>query len=417
MHALLLSTLLLAAPDRPDLHGTVKDAAGKPVEGVTVFIYTAGVRTGTSIYCPGCYPDCGKQAVTDAAGRFIIPSLDPTLLFRVLVAGDGYEPAFAAKADPAAGPIEVVIAKRDVSAFDRSRVIRGKVVDHEGKLVVGATLQPNWFKTAKFHGVGPGHFDPLAVTNLDGEFVITAKAGIEHVTFKVEAPRLASRVSQKFVPGEANQIVALDPGGFVTGRVVRDGRPVPGVSLGLAQVDRGATTFLGPLEAGTDEHGVFLFSNVPADEYVIYGLMTTIPDDGAIPATRIRVGTGGTTEAGTLEVQPGHTLSGRVVLSDGNPIPPGTRVLLCREEAWDSQRIELDSEGRFTARGLPTETYAIVAGVPDYEYRPSTRVSGGSVSRSPKFTRRVDRDVNDLTLTLTPKSAPRQTVLRSRARR
>lgn len=79
-----------AAADRPDLKGRVH-ADQSPVPNALVFIYTAGPRTGTAVVCPSCYPDCGKQTKTDAAGAFEIPSLDPALLFRLLVIAPGYE--------------------------------------------------------------------------------------------------------------------------------------------------------------------------------------------------------------------------------------------------------------------------------------------------------------------------------------
>jgi hypothetical protein len=52
------------------LAGKVEDAAGKPVEHATVIVYEAGVKHGYSVYCPSCWPDCGKRAVTGADGAF-----------------------------------------------------------------------------------------------------------------------------------------------------------------------------------------------------------------------------------------------------------------------------------------------------------------------------------------------------------
>src|SRR4051794_13135582 len=92
-----------AAPARVDLAGAVTDEAGHPLSGATVYVYTAGPRQGTSPFCPSCYADCGKRRVTDAQGRFRIPAVDPSLVFRLLAVRDGYEPAFLAKADPLQG--------------------------------------------------------------------------------------------------------------------------------------------------------------------------------------------------------------------------------------------------------------------------------------------------------------------------
>src|SRR5689334_18833342 len=68
---------------RPDLAGRVR--AGQDLPKATVFISTAGPKVGTSTFCPSCYADCRKNAKTDPQGAFKIESLDPQLLFRILV--------------------------------------------------------------------------------------------------------------------------------------------------------------------------------------------------------------------------------------------------------------------------------------------------------------------------------------------
>ena len=85
-----------------NLLGVVQTANGQPLPGALVSIYSAGVRVGTSPYCPTCYADCGKRATSDNMGAFAIERLDPTLVFRVLVIAKGYEPQFI-KADPLDG--------------------------------------------------------------------------------------------------------------------------------------------------------------------------------------------------------------------------------------------------------------------------------------------------------------------------
>src|SRR5580658_4817678 len=94
------------AADRVTLTGKVTDSSGKPLEDATVMIYHAGVKKGYSTFCPSCYADCGKRAVTDQAGSFIIPKLDPDLQFELLVVHDGYKPKFLGNVDPSLGPAE-----------------------------------------------------------------------------------------------------------------------------------------------------------------------------------------------------------------------------------------------------------------------------------------------------------------------
>ena len=70
--------------------GRVLDTNGNPVEHATVLVYEAYVKAGYSVYCPSCWPDCGKHAATDAAGNFTIDGLNPELTFKLLVVKDGF---------------------------------------------------------------------------------------------------------------------------------------------------------------------------------------------------------------------------------------------------------------------------------------------------------------------------------------
>ena len=62
----------------PTITGKVQDSDIKPVAGATVMIWGAGVKHGYSTYCPGCYADCGKRAVTDGTGALRLPTSTPS---------------------------------------------------------------------------------------------------------------------------------------------------------------------------------------------------------------------------------------------------------------------------------------------------------------------------------------------------
>src|SRR5690606_20853338 len=143
MHVTTIVLLLAAVPATSDLTGTVTDIEGNPVAGAAVFIYQAGVRSGNSTLCPSCLPGWGRRTPPDTRGRFLMESLDPELLCRVLVAADGPEPVFASKVDPSSGPLTVSIKRRSTESLDQKRTISGRVVNHEGKPVVGAVLEPS----------------------------------------------------------------------------------------------------------------------------------------------------------------------------------------------------------------------------------------------------------------------------------
>ena len=155
--------------------GQVVAEDGQPVADAKAFIYMAGVRTGTSEYCPTCYADCGKKAATGADGGFVIAGLDSTLVFRVLFLADGFEPLVIGSVDPLKGPVTAKLKPRPTLPDDPKRVIRGRVVDGKGLGVAGTTVEvsdrtlPGGVTTSQPKGI-----DLVAFTGKDGEFAIVA---------------------------------------------------------------------------------------------------------------------------------------------------------------------------------------------------------------------------------------------------
>ena len=271
--------LLTAAPERPDLEGRIIAKGGGPVAGAHVMISTASVRQGTSPLCPSCYADCRKTPQTDMRGRFRIASLDPELLFNVLVVADGYQPTFTSKSDPAKGPIEVALSPFDVEKLDPNRVLRGVVLGPDGQPLAGAKIRAQGFSTEAFSGFSPDIFDPVAVSNLRGEFVLTSKSPIHYADLHVEGNGVAPRIFVARKPEANPQRIRMTAGATLTGRLLRDGKPVSGVAVGIAQTSRNADTFLGDMTIGTQPDGRFTFMNVfPDENYFAYGLMESFKD-------------------------------------------------------------------------------------------------------------------------------------------
>jgi outer membrane usher protein FimD/PapC len=146
------------------------------------------------------------------------------------------------------------------------------------------------------------------------------------------------------------------------GQLVKGGEPVAGVTVGLVQEDRSAVRFTREFTIGTDEDGRFVIPAVtPDDAYFLYGKMEFLRDIGAVSARRVRVGKTETTlDVGTIEIEGGHRLTGRLVTAEGEPLAAGLRVLVSREDAWDTQVAEVADDGSFSVAGLPAERYAVV---------------------------------------------------------
>jgi hypothetical protein len=390
--------------DRPDLAGQVVNNLGDPVPGAHALIDSARVREGASLVCASCYADCKKTSVTDQLGRFRIGSVDPSLLFNVLVVADGFRPVIVKKVDPLAKPIEVELTPQETDKLEPKRVLFGVVLDSLGKPVAGARVSAQSFKTDAFSGFSPGIFDPIAVTNVRGEFILTSSSAITHADLKIEGNGVAPRIIAGRKPEANPQTIKMTAGATITGRLIRGGRPVADALVGLVQVSRGSDQFLGEASIGTDLHGGFTLRNVhPDEDYFIYGLMGSFKDGGAVPAVRIRSGAdGATTEVGDLKVVRGHRIKGQVLLSDGKNVPARSRLMVSREDAWDHQEVELDAAGRFEISGLPTEKYSLNVSLPGY--RLSSKNHSIDSQNQFRLVGTIDQDIDTLKILMEPGS-------------
>lgn len=350
-----------AETPRPDLTGVVKGPDGAPIAGATVMINTAAVKRGYSPLCPSCYADCAKSGRTDEDGRFRIASLDPELVFTVLVTAPHHRPVQVEKVDPAKGEMKATLEALDLVKLGSERYVQGRVLDAEGKPLMGAVVTSQWFKSDKQEGLGFDSVDDLAVSDDEGRFTLTAKDPLEYLSVIVRARGLAPQIVEKLKPKEEPREIRMDAGTTIAGRVVKDGKPVPRVQVGLVQENRQAGQFFGDESIACDDEGRFVFYNVRGDQpYFIYGMMDSLKSEGAMPARLIHPGKSGSTlEVGDLPVIPAYTVKGHVVLSEGERIPPGTQIMLSREDAWDHQQVELYANGSFEFTGVAAEIHSL----------------------------------------------------------
>jgi hypothetical protein len=392
---------LQADGTRLDLVGLVLQEGGSPVTNGTVFIYTAGPRVGSGVVCPSCYADCGKKSKLSPEGRFAIDSLSPNLLFRLLVVAPGYESKFAPKTDPAKGEVKITLARLSEQKLKSPTRILGMVMDQDGLPLAGATVSPEG--VARGSGTQWGgtdsYVDPLAVTDETGKFWLFCTNNVERVHAVVEGQGVAKRWVE-LAPGR-DHLIRMQEGVTVTASVVDGGKPVTNALLGLVTKERTCGLYLNCDELATDKNGLFLMPNAPPGrEFVLYAKMGSLPGDGTIEARTFTVGATGTKlDVGQLEVKTAHRLAGRVVLSDGKPIPANTRLLLGRQDAWDHAEATLEADGSFEFRGVPAESVGLNLRIPGYKFSKRNAsldwLNGGLVGR-------VDRDILDLFLLMEP---------------
>lgn len=398
-----------ASQIRPDLTGTVsaKDGTPLPVPAM-VFVMTAAPRSGTSTFCPSCYADCGKRARTDAEGNFKIGSLDPQLTFQILAVAKGYQPKYVSKVDPLKHT-RVNIDLETIAAADATpdRCLYGHVVDAKGRPIEGAVVEMRGIETRDGGSWGslPG-IDPLAITDNNGDFLITAKKPFQMMTVNVTARTYADKVFRQLDSGATPHELVMTEGATLTGRVLLAGRPLAGISVGVSGTDRSAGNFAGHFEVGTDAHGKFELLNLPPDaDFLIYTLMSSMKRLGAAQPRQIHTGKDGeTTDAGDLVAVPAHRLAGRIVLADGQPLPTKTRLLVSREEVWDSVQIIPDADGRFEAAGIPSETISLSARVKGYHV--SARNASVDQMNPYQLVGRMDHDITNLIFLLEKGPSP-----------
>jgi hypothetical protein len=399
----LVGLLALAEPERQEgpqrlkLSGTLKSDAGTPVAGATVFIHTAGPRKGTSSTCPSCYLDCRKKAQSNGRGEFHIDSLDPRLRFTLLVVGKGYKARLVPRVDPLQGPQAIGLERLDLAGVEPGRIIRGRLIQPDGGPTVGAVVEVNGVRRGDSTRFGGNDdVDPVAVTDGKGEFVILSKEPVSEVLVRIDGAGVARRAAA-FAPSE----VRLTEGVTVEGRVVADGKPVPGVVLGMVSKSRRSSSFLGDYEATTADDGRFTFPHMPPRlELLAYGKMESFGERG-LPATLARTtgDDGSTIDLGDLPVAAAHRVGGHIVLQDGKPIPEGTRLGLHRQEAWDMMEVVLGPGGTFRFAGVPAEKVGLSVRLPGYRFS----LANPSVDwRNRNIQGRVDRDIDDLTLIMEP---------------
>jgi protocatechuate 3,4-dioxygenase beta subunit len=355
-----------------NLAGRVVDRSQKAIPQATVFIYTAKPRVGPGILCPSCYVDCRKKAMTDAEGKFLIAGLSSELIFRVLVVAEGFRPQLVPNVDPAKAPLNVKLEAMP-SDLSRRAVLRGRVFDGSGKPIVGAVISPFFCERAdrRFGGRMPG-VDPASVTNLRGEFLITGNPGDLGYGIEVEAAGFSKKNVELLPTGGKVHEIRLTEGATVRGRILNKDKPVPGIAVGLVQCDASAGRFVGAYHIATDRQGRYTFLNVhPSDEYFVFTTMGgTVRFGGILPIRRITVGADGTSKDagdGRLEAT-FHTVAGRVILTDGKPVPKGMQLMLSREDlgTWDSQTKKLAADGSFRFAGVPKEAVSLNGRIPGY---------------------------------------------------
>ena len=295
------------------LHGMVLTTNGEPIANATVTLKRALAGRGT-VYVYNA-PDCNRQAMTKADGSFEFDLLTQTN-FEGVVSASGYELAPFYRANTAGKPLEIQMLPAP-TGDDRRQTVHGQVVNGDGKPVAGAKIEVHMLHTEHDWHSGGG----MAFTDQQGGFVFRAREDFIGCDFIIEANGYVTGSYSEVSPGSGTNEYKLSQGASLTGRLVKDGQPVPDAGIGIYGVNGG--DFVNRDSALTDAAGRFTFSGLPPhEEFYLFGLMQSLRERGALPRQHIKTGDEGTRlDLADLNLVKGYTIAGRVQMADGKPTP------------------------------------------------------------------------------------------------
>jgi len=346
--------------------GSVVDASGAPVASANVRVVVRG----------NVFWRAQRQAFSGADGKFEIAGL-PRRAVDVVAQGEHGSSAIV--------PADLVAtAKQDIALkLDIAGEIAGVVVDSAGKPLGDAQVFADPEPTGKPAdlSIWVVRGDQEAVTDQAGGFVLS---GLPPGGYRVRASRSGASIDEqqlaKFVvahPGEKLRIVVPNQG-KITGKVAFADGKVP-----IAFTVRLGNSYGTPF-ASTD--GSFSLAAVAGT----HGLVVDGPSFLAAKSREVVVKEGQPTDVGTITVEPGRSISGRVLDERHNPVAGakiaggkllsgGGKELYIPDESIDAKDTTSDADGRFELDGFSPGPLNVVAGTATGR-SPSIEIPAGTAS-------------------------------------
>ena len=270
----------------------------------------------------------------------------------------------------------------------RGEPVRDALVEQSGAI----------FEQGRAFGAG-GWIDLMAVTNDSGDFEIAHSKPLVAAIVQVSPRALAPKIST--IPsGTDRKVIMATEGATIRGRLVHNGEPIGQAEIGLSTHSQRGGEGLPEARIGTDDDGKFALTNIPPGRvWYLYARMESLASRG-LAAEIVECATksdGQDLNLGDISVRPAYTLRGKVVLSDGKPIPPDMRINLFSDRVPDSQSLTLASTGDFKFKGLGPRVYQLQPSVKDYEARDSLSLE-----------LLIEGDVNNFEARLQPKASSKR---------
>ena len=358
--------MFLVGTDLPSdirFQGVVRDSNNNPIPNARVDIATAAPIVGEGYFCPSCYLDCRKFSRTDQEGNFTIGGLNPSLKFKLVITAVGKKTHQTKHLDPSSGDVSIVLEDlpQDVPA---ERIIRGRLVNEDKKPIEGGVIEP----------FGAKDID-TAVSDADGRFMMVLSSRTASLQFSVAADGYSGCFVPLLRPGAEEQEIMVPVGARVTGYLMNERKPLSGAKVGVVQTEQrnGQGHFIKCVMAVTEKNGFFEIDHLPPNQpYVIYSIIGEGPQEHVITTKKFTAPASRELKyLDELQVIQPLKLSGRILLPEGQSLPPDAKLVLGRDPAWDLISIPMNTSGEFEISGLPPEVYEIHVVAKGWEIDPT----------------------------------------------
>ncbi len=399
---LLIGTLCAQAVANVQLSGRVVDEQGRPLAGAIVVVSTCQPKVGPATVCPSCYVDCKQRTATNGDGRFTFNGLTNSLKFSLAVGARGFQGTITEYVDPLDDkPLEIGLNKPITDDDSSSMVVRGSVVDLDGRPIAGAVLRLRRAQRGnRISGSDPS-VTPVTIAAADGQFEATAGAEVAMVAYRASAAGFAPLELEWYRNEKKPLEFRLGRGASVTGQLLHNGRPLPSVRVGIVQTDRTLGNTVTPELLSTDGDGVFRFDSLPPDrDYAIYTDLDQ-KSFAALPVSLVRLPAHGKLAVlGKIATKPAGPFVVVLRTADGQGLPPGV-VYIGRDKAWHTAVLKFQSEGKsevtLSVPSVGEELVQVNAQVPGYAVHQVAPHSSPGLNREYSFR---TKEVRQVTLVL-----------------
>jgi hypothetical protein len=181
----------------------------------------------------------------------------------------------------------------------------------------------------------------------------------------------------------------MSRGCSVTGRLVKDGKPLAGVKMRLSQVNLNSEQCFGFFSIGTDDDGRFTFEHLQeVENFQIMAAINSLGSRGATPLVKATTAAlaGQAVDVGDITVVPAVTISGKCIFPAGANVK-GTAVYISSCDL-DVGTATVNEDGTFKIPGIAPGSVSLNVSGPSLElssenlsYYPPMRTMIGTVDK------------------------------------